>query len=367
MPEIHGLDPLLNPISQEQPTGANLRQTTDLAKFYYQIKDARLQARTIERNNSANGEFNNDANKYWQIVADFSSHVLTEKTKDIEIAAWLTEAWTRLQGFWGLSSGFKLLKELIDKYWDKLYPEPDEEGVATKVAAITGLNGDDGNGSLLMPIQMIVLTQGQSPGPFAVWHYQQALELNQLHDPDALKAKLATGGVSMDMLKLAAAQTRIDFFTDIMQALNQTIANFNELTALLQQKCGDDAPPSSAISQTLALCLQCLNFLAKDRIATSNAKAATAVADNSEIINQAAAPAKKGINDREAAFALIQQAADYFRQHEPLSPFAYSLDQIIRWSGMQLPDLLKELIPDENARTNFFLLTGISQPPADKS
>lgn len=360
MSNVISFENLLTPISAELPAGVNLRQSAESTKFYYQIKDARLQARAIERNNAANNQFNNDANKFWQIVADFSSHVLAEKTKDLEIAAWLTEAWTRLQGFSGLDNSFKLLKGLIANFWDDIYPEIDEDGVSTKVAAITGLNGVDGNGSLLTPIQMIPLTQGQNPAPFALWNYQQAIELSQIKDAVVLKQKMADGAVSMDMLKSAAMQTSNEFFVQLIQAINSTITSFKELTDLLQQKAGTSAPPSSDIAQLLVNCSQCISFLTKGRVLTTQSQSPVASKDittNQPMTNESL----NKLNSRADAFALIQRVADYFRESEPLSPFAYSLDQIIRWGAMPLPALLAELIPDQKARNNFFLLTGI--PP----
>jgi type VI secretion system protein ImpA len=42
------------------------------------------------------------------------------------------EAALRLQGFSGLSESFKLVANLIEKYWEIIYPFPDEEGIQTK-------------------------------------------------------------------------------------------------------------------------------------------------------------------------------------------------------------------------------------------
>ena len=51
--------------------------------------------------------------------------------------------------------------------------------------------------------------------------------------------------------------------------------------------------------------------------------------------------------------------ADFFRRNEPHSPIPFALEQAVRWGQMPLPQLLRELIPDDGSRQNFFKLTGI--------
>ncbi|KKO00274.1 hypothetical protein LCGC14_0130400, partial [marine sediment metagenome] len=44
---------------------------------------------------------------------------------------------------------------------------------------------------------------------------------------------------------------------------------------------------------------------------------------------------------------------------EPHSPMSYTIEQVIRWSELSLPELLNELITDSDARTGYFKLSGI--------
>jgi hypothetical protein len=38
----------------------------------------------------------------------------------------------RIDGFGGLEMGFRLARELVESYWDNLYPQPDEDGLSTR-------------------------------------------------------------------------------------------------------------------------------------------------------------------------------------------------------------------------------------------
>ncbi len=48
---------------------------------------------------------------------------LTKKSKDLQLAAWLTEAWLSEQGVGGLADGLDLMRGMLENFWDSLYPE----------------------------------------------------------------------------------------------------------------------------------------------------------------------------------------------------------------------------------------------------
>ncbi len=67
------------------------------------------------------------------------------------------------------------------------------------------------------------------------------------------------------------------------------------------------------------------------------------------------------MQSREQAIKQLQYVADFFRESEPHSPVSYSIEQIIRWCGMPLPELLAELISDGDAKRSYFRLVGIAE------
>src|SRR5579859_2750272 len=159
MPEatdVIDVDALLAPIPGDAPAGVDLRQDTATDALYTRLRDARAEARTAER-----AQENEDGNyaipAEWRIIADLAYEVLTTHSKDLEIAAWLTEALLRSDGLQGLSAGLQVMKGLVDQYWDDLFPLPDEDGLATRVAPVTGLNGQSGDGTLIQPLRRVAL------------------------------------------------------------------------------------------------------------------------------------------------------------------------------------------------------------------
>src|SRR5437762_3518221 len=108
---------LLQPIDQDRPSGVYLRYDP----VYDEIREARreddVQARGVW------GRELKAANP--SRVISLSTSLLKHRTKDLQVAVWLTEALLRRDGFAGLAAGLQLLHELLDRFWDTLYPEID--------------------------------------------------------------------------------------------------------------------------------------------------------------------------------------------------------------------------------------------------
>src|SRR6185437_8113962 len=87
----------------------------------------------------------------WRTIRDLGIEAIAEHSKDLEIAAWLTEALLRIDGLAGFTAGVRLMHGLIEGFWDDLFPLPDDDGIATRLSPVTGLNGQSGEGTLSVP------------------------------------------------------------------------------------------------------------------------------------------------------------------------------------------------------------------------
>src|SRR5262249_30132599 len=193
---------LLTPIPGPKPTGIDLRAGPSPTSAYYAIKDARNAARAAERLLVVEGE-QPTAPADWRPVLQLGTKALVEQTKDLEITAYLIEALVRLHGFAGLRDGFRLARGLVENYWDGLYPQPDEDGLETRVAPLTGLNGDDAEGTLLVPIARVPFTEATSVGRLDSTHYQQAVALGKLTDAKIRDQKIAEGTLPLEAFQKA--------------------------------------------------------------------------------------------------------------------------------------------------------------------
>src|SRR5215467_15835667 len=94
-------DDLLKPIAGPNPGGVDLRYDP----IYDKIKEARR-----EDDDAPQGEWTTTRKvAEWPLVIKLAKDALTTKSKDLQIAAWLTEALIRREGFAGLNSALDLL------------------------------------------------------------------------------------------------------------------------------------------------------------------------------------------------------------------------------------------------------------------
>jgi type VI secretion system protein ImpA len=369
-PGVLDFDTLLAPLGDGSPTGQDLRADSSPNSIYYTVKDARTAARATERQALLDGE--EAGRPDWAPVLATGQKALAESSKDLEIAAYLIEALVRQHGFPGLRDGFHLVREMVERFWDELYPLPDEDGLETRVAPLTGLNGDDAEGTLSGPITQIPLTQGNSVGPYAHHHYQQAVAFSQVTDREARQRRIDQGVVSLEMFERAVMETPASFFVGLVEDITSCQEEFGGLCALLDEKCGNQAPPSSNIRSALAGCLEVVEQMARDKLASARAVGMEEPAEVPDKGTEATTapsvrPQATGeIQSREEALRTLLKVADWFRRTEPHTPVSYALEQAVRWGRMSLPELLSELIPDDDVRQQLFKQVGIVQSPTDE-
>ena len=361
---ILDIDALLAPISDENPTGSDLRDDESPLSTYNTIKDARQAARSAERQNMFDGH-NTEADDYWRKIIDLAPDIIKNSAKDLEVASWLTEALIRRNGFRGLRDGFQLIQRLIDTFWDDLYPMPDEDGIETRVASLSGLNGEGAEGVLIAPIRNAIITEGADPGPFTLWNYQQAADVDKALDTDTKNEKEAKLGFSIGHIERAVAESSEAFFVNLRDDINDAITSYREASKKLDELCGlNDAPPTSNILNILEQCQGVVNHLGKHKfpaIQTSDASESDEDTISPGTTDQVNAPQHSTgpIKSRDDAFRQLTEIADYFRRSEPHSPIAHILERAVKWGDMPLEALIRELIPDSSARDFYSSLTGV--------
>src|SRR5215208_5088295 len=107
-------DDLLTAIPGPNPSGADLRYDPS----YDKIKEARREDAELPQGAWQTERKTAD----YTLVVKLASDLLATKTKDLQVAAWLTEALLKRDGVRGLREGLALLRSLIAQYWDSLHP-----------------------------------------------------------------------------------------------------------------------------------------------------------------------------------------------------------------------------------------------------
>lgn len=112
-------EPLLSPIRPDQPCGSDQRG----APVYAEIKEA-----LREDDDGDMGVWQRTRKTAdWPLVSKLCTAELSRNTKDLQIAVWWMLAEIKLRGYGGLVQGLRLIEELLERYWEGLYP-PLEDG-----------------------------------------------------------------------------------------------------------------------------------------------------------------------------------------------------------------------------------------------
>ncbi|QDU62420.1 hypothetical protein Pan216_32870 [Planctomycetes bacterium Pan216] len=368
-PEVIDFEKLLAPVSEEEPTGEDLREDPSPTSIYYTIKDARASARAAERQIMMGmDEDLPQIRADWSPILQHAPIALTERTKDLEVVAYYIEALARRYGFAGLRDGFRLARELVERYWDKLYPMPDEDGIETRVGPLVGLNGEEGPGTLIQPIEEIPITEASDLGPYSHWHYAMAVEVSRIQDQKVKDKRVAQGAVSMEMFDKVANTSSATFYQTLIDDLEGCSAEYKGYSEVLDQKCAPTSLPSSNIRNALASVHATVVTISKEILEAAQpaepetpAEAPISEGDAAPATTAkpAAAAPPGAIVTRDDALKTLLRVAEFFRRTEPHSPLSYALEQTVRWGRMSLPDLWAELIPDAGSRGSIFKMVGI--------
>ena len=62
----------------------------------------------------------------WSRIESLCLNDLLTESKDLQIASWLTEAWTCLDGVKGYTRGIQTLSGLCETFWETIHPQPQD-------------------------------------------------------------------------------------------------------------------------------------------------------------------------------------------------------------------------------------------------
>ena len=370
-PELLNFSQFCTPIPGDNPAGKSAREDFSPKSSYQAIKDAQKAARDAERA-AVREEGAEDlyarlaaCRSAWKPVAELADKITANESKDLQIVSWWIEALLRIHGFAGLRDGFRLARELIEVYWDLLYPLPDDEGVATRVGPLAGLNGIESDGVLVNPLLNLPITAAGSQRAMSRIDFEQAGDLEKIQDPSRRAQRVQDGAITLAAFQMAVTETPTEFFTGLLEDVTACAAEFDKLTIAMDEKCGaSDAPPSSNIRNALTTVREQVEQFVQSRGALAGepgaSRAGTAAAGGHAVSANGHGP----IGTREDAFRTLMQVADFFRRTEPQSPIPYMLDQAVRWGKMPLAELLKEMLSE--SIPDALRLVGIRPPETNE-
>ena len=360
--ETADLEAILAPLAGDQPTGVDLREDYAPTSIYFRLRDARAGARDAERQAETEGG-DEGLPALWRPVATLAIGALKANSKDLEVATWLTEALVRIAGLRGLMAGASVIGGLVERYWDGLFPMPDEQGMETRVAAVAGLSGQGSDGTLMQPLRKSTLFPRPDGSPFCVWQYQATLDLSGISDPARRAQRIEAGVLPFEEVEKEARLAGATHWVAQRDAIGEVAASWKKMERVLDEKAGPESPSGNRVRELLELMLEISKRFAPQDAPEATTDGAPAAAAGDALT----APAAPGaVTGREQALRQLAEVAAWFKRNEPNSPIGFTLDEAARRARLAWPDLVAELVSDETARQTLLTSAGMKRPVAEQ-
>ncbi len=337
---IIDLPRLLEPVSEDQPSGPDLERSADFQELVI--------AATGRPATDVNGRVTEAQEPNWADVRDRALALLAQ-SKDIQGAVLLTEALIRTDGLSGLRIGLTLLHGYLETYWDTVWPELDlEDGDDAALLRLNRLKNIGDRGRVIRPLRAMKLPGTRMLGHFSLGEYEEichALEKGA----DGAGARLSGLEASLmeaDLAELQGAAEAARYCRDIL----------GPLEALVDEKAGVSSDLGlSALGDTIGDIDALLReFLTRRGVseapadpqpnapATDAAPTAAPAAGGPPPVNQGLTGK---ISSRGDVIKALDQACQYFEQFEPSSPVPLLLRRAKRLIDKDFLTILRDMAP----------------------
>jgi len=270
---------ILTPIADDNPAGEDLRYI-----LYDQIAEARRADDALDR-----GDWQRDIKSAdWETVIALCSDALVNRTKDLQIAAWLTEALTITEGFEGLLTGLKVLRGFLENFWESVYPEIEDDDLDFRVGRLEFLNN-----SLWSRIKQIPLTDSNARAAYSWLQWEESRRVG--YEGDAAKAEtraelVAEGKLAAEDFDAAVAASSRAFYEALAADLTKCNEEFEILEQLADEKFGKEAPRLAELRISFADCNQLVSKILKEKRELEPDEVEPASSEDSAPAENAASP-----------------------------------------------------------------------------
>ncbi|MCO6510968.1 MAG: type VI secretion system protein TssA [Aridibacter famidurans] len=362
-PQVVDLGAMLQPVSADNPSGEYLRYSG----IYDEINEARR-----ADDNLAQGEWQHELKLAdYRKVIELAVPALKNETKDLQLAALLSEALVREHGFAGLRDSLRLLAGLQVNFWESLHPEVYEGDMEGRANALSLVDSEGG-----LAIQRAPITpDGYTYLDFLdSKKYDFPDDINSLSTEDAEKAKqleaeaVRLNKVTGDKWEAEISKSRRAFYEELNVAIQECFEALGALNLTIEEKFDiNQAPSLRALKKVLDdIKIQTDKILELKRQEEPDEVEAGDDESAGGAAGTGGASMSGAVSSRAEALKRLSELAAFFRKTEPHSPVSYLVTRAVKWGNMPLESWLKDVIKDEailfNLRQTLGFNTGEEEP-----
>jgi type VI secretion system protein ImpA len=347
-------DQLLLPISDAQPCGTDLSFSSDL--------DAIAKARRFDDPSIDQGEWVTEIKEAdWGFVIKHCTALLTEQSKDLRLAVWLTEASAKVHHLRGMGEGLRVLAGLLEQFWDRgLYPESDGDDHEQRVGNLSWILG-----RVPALLREMPLTEGSGTAYSAIdFEVARKQAAAAEKEPFGSSSNRPAEGPTLADMEAAKRKNSARFCAAFNADAHYCMDALLALEKVADDRLGRDSPGFAAARDAIDTMLHAMPAPADGGAAPAPFDgAAAAMADNVMSRQAAPAPVPAGppgaIHSRTQAIAQLRQVAEFFRRTEPHSPVSYFADKAANAGEQDLHTWLRSVVKDSASLSHIEELLGI--------
>ncbi|MHC4474369.1 MAG: type VI secretion system protein TssA [Planctomycetota bacterium] len=344
------VETLLSEVSAEAPCGEDLSYDQSFLALEALVRTGAGGAGVIDAEEEEAVEPN------WREV-DQKCFELLARSKDLRIALYLALAMLKLEGLAGLRDGLYLLHELLERYWDHVWPQLDPE--------------DD-----LDPLERINIVQSLSPATVSeqdpMKFKQRVAEVTlcsspqmgrfSLRDIQVAKGEVAAsadeGGKTANMSVIDAAfqDTPMDQLEATCQAAAKAIEHVTGITTAFSKNAAQGQTPDLSGFQAV---LGSIHKQLQGHLGTGGEAVGAGEPGAAGDAGETGSVSLSGqIRTSKEALMALDKVCQYFERHEPSSPVPLLLRRAKRLISKNFVEVIQDVCPD--AMTQIEMIGGIS-------
>jgi type VI secretion system protein ImpA len=322
------IEQLLAPISEAQPCGEDLAFSPEL--------DAIANARKADDPTLEQGAWVTTLKEAdWKFVAKRCAELIEKRSKDLQLAVWLAEASAKTSGLRGLADSLLLIGALCERYWDFVYPLPDEGGYDQRIGNLHWI-------ATRVPQMILEIPVTEGAGGHSMKHFE---------------LERARGGEQLEEMEKARRRSSRAYYEALVLDCDHIAAALGDLERIVDDRIGQEGPSFSSAKAALQNLIHFVTPAARESGALPEA-----APDSPMEAASGAAPraiSSGPIQNRAQALAQLRIVAEFFRRTEPHSPVAYLADKAAQWGEQPLHVWLRTVIKDDAALARLEEMLGV--------
>jgi len=339
MPGIE-LDQLLSPISEAAPSGENLEYDPSFSEL------ERAAAGAEER--QSGNEVIPAKEPEWKEMRRLAVELLG-RTKDLRVAVQLARAETALEGIDGLASSIALVRGLLDRYWEDIYPRLEAEDDYDPAVRTNTLVALSDTGGLLGIVRKTYLVEAKSVGRFSFRDLDIAEQRSTAPQGEA--------SPTMDLMMAALREVGTDYAHAKLARLRAVEQDLRAIDAIFIKNAKGGGPNFEALEKTL---FYGSAFLEKGLPKPEDTVMAEGAGGELPAGQGTGVSSPGALRSRDDVKRILEQVCLFIEKTEPSNPAPILIRRAQRLLDKSFLDIIQDLAPDALAQVE--KLTG--SPPA---